>query len=1460
MNRNLVFDPDYSVSDILWSQPKAVLVRARSAKRLCAVILKIARDGGDPAAKGAWEREYELLKFLAQDGADAPLGLESWNGLPVLVLPDTGALPLSRHDPKAFAEPVRFLPAALEICAALEKLHVSGLIHQFLTPDNILVNGANLKAGLMGLGQASQFFRKARGAFDRRIREGGLQYVAPEQTGMINRLMDSRTDVYALGCIFFAMLAGRAACESENASDIMAFHLAGRASLESANPEVSPAIAAVVEKCLQKEPDERYQTVSGLSADLQTCLLRARKGGKIALFTPGRHDVSPNLRPPGKLVGRNDQIRCLFKAVLRVAEGGYGSVFVSGLPGVGKTALVSEIFPLVAEKKMTLLSGRFEPVVENRPYAAICQAVSAWAMSLKWEDEERKRDWTERLGRALGELGRVIIDLAPESAFLFDTAEPLPDFPPREAQGRFFLALSRFFSAFAEEEGLVLFLDDLQWADQSTLSFIAQAAAGSISGRFLLIGAFRENELAQKSPLRDTLTAISGQGEAGMVLNIAPLRIEETRALVEELCGGVPPSGDELVKRVFSGTSGNPFYVREILHAFVEDGCLFFDRRRKRFSFNAEKAGERVAARDQRAILRDQIFSLSERCREMLCVAAAVGNVFSPGTVARILGEPPGQVSFYLAEAAARELIRPVSGRTGEHWLNFSHDHVREEAYSLLPEDRAAVLHLALSRQEHPGADPAEAAFFAADHVNLARNLISGEKDRMDAALKNLAAGRLAREAAAFGPAWRYLSAAVSFLPENAWKRRYKTTLAVYTAAAEAAYLAADKDVAARLSGVIMKQARSKMDQVEALRVAFIALLAKNRLSEALSPGLSALRLLGVRAPTNPGRIHVLYYFLMARLSLPRSKWDGLLGRPDKVPASKELAMSIYNDIALCAYSLNPNLTAAAILHQVCLIARGGLCPQAGAVMACYGFLLDQAGKVDDAYEAGLLAERLQKRWPGHRSEATTLCLVNSMIRPWKEHMRESLSGLDKAYESGIRAGNFEWGTMAAWVKCYILFFLGESLPDVDRQARKVLDEFKAMGQDKGMLYLKMDHFCILALMGASESELYEGREAYGDPEAERLLIKDNDEIALSILYTNKVIIDYYFGRYESAAANGIKMDRYINGAASSQAHPMIEIFDCLSMLALPDPFADKKRLEKKIEKLSGWAKHCPANNRHKRDLVNAEMARVSGRPDEAARLYAAAIEGAKEFGFLNFEALGLELFAKFRLSNDEIPEGMELMGKARSAYAAWGATAKVKSLDEKFGMVFLRPCGKLAEAPARQERPALASLADAAGVLADMEAKLLASAPEDRAGLFLKLLCKLAGASAGFIFVKGQRVLAVRAVWGEGAGDCEDAAASITGDELARFFARKAVSLSDWVLAPDLSKADLPQKYRRAGSSAARSILCGPVEMEWKKGAIYLENRFLKDAFDPARVNLVKKAARMFSGLEEPLGRFNRR
>lgn len=1460
MAPKFAFDPDYEPCEVVWTQPKALLVRARSARRRSAVLLKIARDGGDPAAKAAWEREYEILKSLGREGADAPLGLESWNGVPVLVLPDTGALPLSRHEPLAFAEPSRFLSAASEICAVLEKLHREERIHQFLTPDNILVNRANLKAGLLGLVHASPFFRKARGAFDLRIREGGLHWVAPEQTGMINRLMDGRTDIYALGCVFYWMLTGREVCESEDAAETMAFHLAGRpVPAGSLNPDVPGWLWAIVEKCLQKEPDERYQTIGGLLADISACLEQVRKSGKIASFSPGRHDVSPTLRPSGRIVGRKDEMEGLSGIVQRVAEGGQGAVLVAGRPGVGKTSLVSEIFPVIAGKKMTILSGKFEPVTDNRPYAGVCQAISAWAMSLSFEEEARKKEWTERLRRAMGGLGRVISDLSPEAAFLFDAGAALPDFPPREAQGRFSLALSRFFSALAEKDGLALFLDDLQWADQATLSFLVQAAGSAVSGRFLLVGVFRDNEAADNPHIDELASVCASRGENGRVITLYPLSLSETRAMVDEVCGGAAPEGGALADFIFGRTSGNPLFVTGLLQLLNQNGALVFDPKNKRFAFNAEKAGGVPAQTDQRALLRGYILSLSGPCREMLCVAAAAGNSFSPGTVAELWGASPEIVEEQLAEAAARRLVRPVSGSTGGHWLAFSHDHVREEAYSLLPPGRAATLHLALSRMKIPGLDTASSAYFAADHANLSADLLNDEKERMGAALKNLAAGRLAREAAAFGSAWRYLSSAVSFLPENAWKKHYKTTLKIYTAAAEAAYLAADKKVASHLSAMITREAGSDIDRANALRVAMLALVAQNRMSEAVDKGLEALRAIGIRLPENPGKTHLFYYYFKARLALPRRKWKNILARPDNGPARKSLAMSICSDLGLAAFVIKPNLTAVAGLQQLAMLSRGRLCPQAAATLAGYAFILCQIGRIDEAYEIGLIAEKLQERWPGHPSEAITLCIAYAIIRPWKEHLRDCQTGLGRAFDAGIRAGNFYWGTIAEWVRCYQRFYTGAALSDLIREIRHARDEFKAMGQEKTCLYLELDILFFMALAGASEGEIEELRKAYGYPDDENRLLEAKDEIAINILYANEMFLAYLSGNFGRAAECGRRLDNYLNGALGTQALPVIELFDCLSMLALPDPFADKKRLDEKIAHLAGWAKHCPQNNRHKLDLVNAELARVNGRPGEAARLYAAAIEGAKENGFLNFEALGLELFAKFRLSNEKIPEGMELMGKARRAYAAWGAKAKVKSLDEKFGMVFLRPTGQTDEAPVRRERPALGGLADSSKILAELMEKVRAAGHENRAGVFLSLLCPLAGASGGAVFVREHRTLAVKALWrGEGSdGNNYD---SITGEEPDRFFAQKAMSLEDWIYAADISKADLPQKYRRAGSFSARSILCGPVETDWKKGALYLENRFLTDAFDPVRVNLVKRAARMFSRLEEPLGRFKRR
>ncbi|MEW5737106.1 MAG: AAA family ATPase [Thermodesulfobacteriota bacterium] len=1444
MNSGLVFDPDYDVEEVLWTQPGSVLVRARSQKRRRALLLKAARGEPPPPVLQAWERELSILRGINGAGPESPLGLEVWKKRPILVLPDLGARPLSCHAPLAFSSPERFLSVACELGDILRRLHRQGMIHQFLTPENVLVNRESGKVELIGLVFASSFYRKARGAFDLRMREGGLCCVAPEQTGLLNRLMDGRTDIYALGCLFYQMLSGQPVIDSEDPEEIIAFHLSGRApALTEINRAVPVPLTGIVEKCLQKEPDERYQTIAGLSADLALCLDSLRRTGEIEAITPGRQDVSPFLRPPGRMVGRRPERDALVRALCSVASGARNTVFVAGPPGVGKTALVAEIAPAAAGKKMIMLSGKFDPVVNNRPYAAICQAISSWALSVQWEGPDRVESWSRRLRGAMGGLGRVITDLAPEAAPLLGDPPPLPEFPPREAQGRFLLALSRFFSILASGEGLVLFLDDLQWADPATLAFLSPAATGAVAGRFLLVGAFRDTEYPQDRFLRDILSQHTLPGETLSLISLSPLGLPETKLLINELCGEAAPKEEALFSQVFSRTSGNPFYVRELLQSFLKNGSLRFDEDQRRFCFEEEKAASKTEVPDQRAILREQILSLPDRCRETICAASAVGNSFSPEAVARIMGKESAQVEKDLAEAARREFIRPVSGLNGGSWMAFSHDHVREEAYAQLPPDAAAAMHLSLSRMEVHGMDPDGAVFFAADHANRARDLIASREERMEAAQKNLAAGRLAREAAAFLPAWRYLSSAVSFLPRDAWQTHYDTALAVYTAAAEAAYLASDFEVATGLSAAIAREARRGMDRARALHVAFLAQVAKNRLSEALETGLSALSALGFNVSGSPGPAHILYYYLKVRRSLPKRKWKNLLSMKETATPEQALAISLFADMGVAAFGTRPLLTTACILHEMAILSRAGLCPEAGSAMAAYGFFLDQVGRAEDGYRAGLLAEELQNRWPGHPSEAATLCILNSLIRPWKEPLRESLSGLARAYESGLRAGNFEWGTMAAWVWCYQLFYAGFPLAQVDREIRKVRDQFAAMGLEKEVFYLDLDHFCAARLTGCKPGEMTRGKQAYYDPEAEARLLAAGDQIALYIFFVNKLQIEYWFGEFEKAAESGRRLDRYLQGAIGTQALPVATMFDCLAVLAGPEPEKNAKRVEGKMGQLAKWARRCPANNRSKLLLVRSEMARVAGKDREAERLYRQAAEEAQKNSFIHEEALALELFGKFRLLSGDIAEGKNLLARARAAYGLWGAAAKVEDMDRKLGMLFLRAGESILPPAGKNGEPGMAKLSDLSARLSELKSLLAKASPEERARIFLERLGRLCGASAGALFLVHGEDLAPLETWG-GENARQTPVQARGAHELAMFTARKALCSGDWVKIADMRTHELPGSIRGETQPEARSVLAGPLAMDGRKCILYLENRFLADAFDPVRINLVKAAS----------------
>ncbi len=440
-------------------------------------------DPPPPQSLRRLAHEYSLAAELEPGWAAKPLALTRQEGRTILVLADPGGKPLDHILERARDQPLdlaSLLSLAINLATVLGHTHRRGLIHKDVKPENVLVNDAG-HVWLTGFGIASCVPRERHAPAPPETVAGTLAYMSPEQTGRMNRSIDTRSDLYSLGVTLYQMLTGVLPFAAADPLEWVHCHIARQPVAPADRGAVPEPLSAIIMRLLAKNAEERYQTATGLEADLRRCLVQWQSHGRIDPFPLGTDDLPDRLLIPEKLYGREREVDVLLAAFDRVvAQGTAELVLVCGYSGVGKSSVVNELHKVLVPPRGLFAVGKFDQYKRDVPYATLAQALQMLVRQILVKSEAEVDHWRHALLEALGPNGELIVNLIPEVEFAIGKQPPVAELPPQEARGRFQLVLRRFLGTFATaEHPLALFLDDLQWLDPATLELLGTAEYGS---------------------------------------------------------------------------------------------------------------------------------------------------------------------------------------------------------------------------------------------------------------------------------------------------------------------------------------------------------------------------------------------------------------------------------------------------------------------------------------------------------------------------------------------------------------------------------------------------------------------------------------------------------------------------------------------------------------------------------------------------------------------------------------------------------------------------------------------------------------------------------------------------------------------------------------------------------------------------------------------------------------------
>ena len=1486
--------------------------------------------------------EYKIAQPLDCPSITKVYSLENYRNSFALILEDFGGSSLDQLLTNQTFPLTEVLRIAIVLIDALDYLHRHSIIHKDIKPANIIINSTTGEVKLTDFSISSRLQQENQSVSNPSELAGTLAYLSPEQTGRMNRSVDYRSDYYSLGITLYQMLAGQLPFVTEDPMELIHYHLAKQPLSLCESREVPQIISDIVMKLLAKNPEERYQSAAGLKFDLETSLNQLLATGTIAPFVIATRDKSSQLLIPQKLYGREQEVIELLAAFERISQSsvtpnplskgaleeeestltpplprgagrvqsyalqestltpplprGAGRVqshaemiLVSGYSGIGKTAIVNEVHKPIVRQRGYFISGKFDQFNRNIPYSAIITAFQALINQFLTENDRQIASWKHQLLDALIPNAQVIIDVIPEVQFIIGPQPEVPELGPTESQNRFNRVFQQFLKVFCQpQHPVVLFLDDLQWADSASLKLMQLLMSDSDSQYLLIIGAYRDNEVNPTHPLIQTLEKIRESAANLNNITVQPLAINHVSQLIADTLNESAATRriQSFSELLFHKTQGNPFFLTQLLKTLASENLLNYEASSDRWQWDIE-AIQAIGITDLNIVelIARNIQKLPEATQKALKLAACIGNTFNLDILAIVNESSELVTGAQLWPALQAGLILPLSEaykiplvfvesesesvqlQDVKVDYKFLHDRVQQSAYSLIPENDKKLTHFQIGQlllQNTTAEERKNNIFSLVNQLNFGIEttteelpLLATQSDKNLLAELNLIAGQKAKASAAFEAAANYFNLSLRLLAADSWQTDYDLTLTIYVETVEAEYLNANFARAEQLLEVVLQEGTTLLDRVKVYEVKIQSYISQYRLSEAIDIGLEVLGKLGLFLSQMSEIPETLIQEIAIKMAEENKEIEDLADLPEMTDPYQFAVIRIILTVKNAAHIMNPPLGHQFLCAMVDICLTYGNPPLAAAVYVNYGGFLVPTGDVDSAYKFGELSLRLLEQSNAKNIKAKVIVLqcFNTFIRHWKDHLRQSIDSLQEAFNSGLATGNLECGCYAILNYHDHKLYSGCDLESLEAESRKYLLVIQNLKQDYSVETLSKTRQCILNLLGHSNRPTELTGNEYNEKEALKAALQINNYYILFSIYAFKTFLSYLFKEREAAVENAQQADKYKAPVGGLMLTALHNFYYSLSLLAQYPNVSETEQREyleqvaTNQQTMRHWANNCPANYQHKYELVEAEKARILGDYPAAITLYDAAITGAREQQYTQEEALANELTGEFHLTHGQENMARFFLLEAYYCYIRWGATAKVKDLETRYPQFF---------AKINAQKPAETSLTLATIITSssnsegfDLASVFKAAQAISSEIVLSELLTKLikiaienAGAQTGYLLLKHSNTFTIEAV-GQVEGD--NITLSIIPDlPLAEVLPMSVINYVERTQkSAVLNNATTEEIFATDPYIVAhqtKSILCTPIINQCRfMGVVYLENNLVEKAFTSARIEVLK-------------------
>ena len=1216
------------------------------------------------------KHEYDIGSQLNSDNIIEYIGLEYNNDNYILILEDFNAVNLTNIIDNSGIRIDIFLDFAIQITNAIALIHAKKIIHRDINPSNILVNLDNNHVKLIDFDIASSVEFDSQNDVNLNNLVGTLKYISPEQTGRINRMIDYRSDFYSLGCTYYHMLCKQPPFNFDEPLELVHHHIAIKPTNPSQlNQDIPPVISSIIMKLMEKNADDRYQSAYGLVTDLEHCRDSLSQNNFIESFEIARYDISDKLIIPQKLYGRETELDLIMYIFESASLGRNETLFISGYSGVGKTALIGEIKKPVIDKRGYFITGKFTKFNKSTAYSGIIEAFESLINQLLGESEQRLQEWQELLNKSLYPNAKVITQLIPKIEILIGKQADIQNLGPVESQNRFNMVFCKFVSVFAQHP-LVIFLDDLQWADDGSLNLLYQLSIHPDIKNFFLIVAYRDNEIDIYHPLMITLDKLKKEKNEIYEINIKPLKISCSKQIIADTLKLSINKIDELAKLIQQKTDGNPFFMKLFLQSIYDENLLKFSLG-EGWYWKLKDIQLMQSSNNVIDLMTHKLKRFSIEIMEVLHLASCVGNSFSIEFLATIINCQVEEIYKKIEPVLNAGMLLPQK----DGYFCFAHDKVREAIYEPMPEKYKINQHYKIGKfmlDKFSLIEISETIFAISDHLNIANHILT-DAEKLELAKLNLSAGKKAKSNAAFNSALHYFSKGIMYLNTDTWQNNYALIYELSFELAEAEYLNGNFKQSQTIIKVLLQKSHNQTEKATIYSLLIYQYTVQAKYADGIRVGREALKLLNISLATKKMAKVLTREVQKTTALINKRTIQELIHSPPMVDPTKKAAMSILMNMQPTAYMSDPELYSLIAVKMVHISLRYGHTTESAKAYVTYANILTSVfSEFEQGHEFCQLGLKLGDMDNDLIQKCRNRFIYIAFLLHWTQPFVNGEKPFLESYNAGLEAGDLQYAGYTLGFGIANFYNQGLGLKEISYKIEKSLI---FLNQTKHQMPLDVNQAfkqAILNLTGKTNNKLSFDTTIATE---QQLIDKWQSQNILAVCYFHilKGQILFIYCEFKEALIAIRQAEQYLDYIRGTSSVAEFYFYYSLILIALFAKQNEKykaaylKIIETNQKKLSIYAKHCIENFQHKYLLVEAEVNRIYNKDLEAMELYDKAISAARNNNFIQDEAIANELAARFWLKRGKSEFAKAYLQKAKYGYQQWGAVAKVTDLEKKY-------------------------------------------------------------------------------------------------------------------------------------------------------------------------------------------------